>query len=120
VRDLADVDAIDRRDAPFMPVPSPLTVHVDHDRHGVWEVELPDGSERVVCETLEDAKRVAYLCAASRYPCELVVRDAYHRVLHREFIDGDDDAARPTPRGREPLTLSHGNRFPARRRGVRR
>jgi len=68
-----------------MPVASPLTVNVDHDRHGAWEVELPDGSERVVCETLEDAKRVAYLCAAPRHPCELVVRDAYHRVLHREF-----------------------------------
>jgi hypothetical protein len=116
VRELADVDAINRRDAPFMPIGSPLTVNVNHDRHGSWEVELPDGSKRVACETLEDAKRVAYLCAACRHPCELVVRDAYHR----EFIDGEGNAARSTPRGREPLILSQGKRFPARRRGERR
>ena len=77
-----------------MPIASRLRVNVDHDRHGGWEVEFPDRSEQVVCETLEDAKRVAYLCAASRHPCELVVRDAYHRVLLREFIGGDDDAER--------------------------
>jgi hypothetical protein len=42
----------------------------------------------VTCETLDEAQRVAYLCAAHLHPCELVVRDACHRVLHREFIDG--------------------------------
>lgn len=120
MRDLADVLAVGSRDAPIMPLVSPLTVNVDLDRYGAWEVELPDGSERLVCETLEDAKLVAYVCAASRHPCELVVRDAYHRVLHREFVDGDDDTARATHLGREPLTLGHEKRFPARRRGEHR
>jgi hypothetical protein len=45
------------------------------------------------CGTLTDAKRAAYQCAAGRHPCEPVVRDAYHRVLHRELIDGDADIA---------------------------
>jgi hypothetical protein len=39
-------------------------------------------------ETLDDARRVAYLCAAHRSPCELIIQDAYHRVLERELIVG--------------------------------
>jgi hypothetical protein len=35
---------------------------------------------------------VAYPCAAHRDPCESVDYDAYHRVLHREFIDGENRA----------------------------
>jgi hypothetical protein len=68
---------------------SPLTVRVDLNRRGGWEVTLPSKRDGV---TLDEAQRVAYLCAAHRHPCELVVRDAYHRVLHREFIDGEDRA----------------------------
>jgi hypothetical protein len=41
----------------------------------------------VSCATLDDAKRVAYRRAADRPPCELIVRDAYHRVVDRELID---------------------------------
>jgi hypothetical protein len=44
-----------------------------------------------MCGTLADARRVAYQCAARRHPCELVVCDAYHRVMQREIIDPDDD-----------------------------
>jgi len=78
-----------RRRAPM----SPVTVRVDRTRLGAWEVAMPDEREPLTCETLEDAERVAYLCAARRRPCELIVCDAYHRVLHRVLIDGHDDPA---------------------------
>jgi hypothetical protein len=68
------------------------TVSVDRDERGGWEITLPGQRDRVTLQTLDEAQRVAYLCAAHRHPCELVVRDAYHRVLHREFIDGAERA----------------------------
>jgi hypothetical protein len=64
------------------------TVRVDIGVRGVWEVALSDPGERVTCESLEEASRVAYRCAADRRPSELIVCDAYHRVVHRELIDG--------------------------------
>jgi hypothetical protein len=64
------------------------TVRVDISVHGVWEVALSDPRERVACETLQEASRVAYRCAADRRPSELIMCDAYHRVVHRELIDG--------------------------------
>ena len=70
----------------------PLTVRVDLNRLGGWEIVLPGERDHVTCETLDEARRVAYLCAVHRHPCELVVCDAYHRVLHRELIDGDEGA----------------------------
>ncbi|HUO75084.1 MAG TPA: hypothetical protein VMU39_30265 [Solirubrobacteraceae bacterium] len=81
---------------------SPVTVRVDRTRRGAWEVAMPDQREPVTCETLEDAERVAYLCAARRRPCELIVCDAYHRVLHRVLIDGHDDPAGAAGRGDQP------------------
>lgn len=63
------------------------TVRVDLDRRGNWEIALSDQRNRVVFKTLDDAVRVARQCAAHRHPCELVVLDAYHRVLQREIID---------------------------------
>jgi hypothetical protein len=70
----------------------PLTVRVERNWRGGWEVVMAD-RHRVVCETLEDARRVAYLQVARARPCELIVHDAYHRVLHRERIDGNGDPA---------------------------
>ena len=78
-----------------------VTVRVDRTRLGAWEVAMPDERELVTCETLEDAERVAYLCAARVRPCELIVCDAYHRVLHRVLIDGHDTAG-AGGRGDEP------------------
>lgn len=63
------------------------TVRVDHSGGGLWEIALSDQREPVVCKTLEEASRVADRCAAERRPCELVVCDAYHRVLRRELIN---------------------------------
>lgn len=79
-----------RRDTPMRPV----TVQVDRNGRGAWEVAMPDQLKPVTCETLDDARRVAHLCAAHRCPCELIVCDAYHRVLHHELIIG-----RGCPRG---------------------
>ena len=75
----------------------PVTVRVDRSVRGVWEVAVPGPETPIACETLDDAKRVAYLCAARWRPCELIVRDAYHRVFRREHIDGRDD---PPPKRR--------------------
>jgi hypothetical protein len=78
---------------------SARTVRVDLNHGGDWEIELSDQDSIVTCGTFEDAKRVAYLCATHRQPCELIVCDAYHRVLHHELIDthDPDDPARDTP-----------------------
>jgi hypothetical protein len=69
------------------------TVCVDCNSRGVWEVRLPEQWERIPCETLDDARRMAYLCAVRRHPCQLIVRDAYHRVLQRELVDSDPGTA---------------------------
>jgi hypothetical protein len=75
-----------------------MTVHVDHSVGGSWEIALSDRREPVVCKSLEEASRTAYWCAAERHPCELVVRDAYHRVLRHELIDvGGDPRRHPAP-----------------------
>lgn len=63
-----------------------LTVCVDWNLRGGWEVEVADEREPVTCESLDDARRVGYLYAARRQPCELVIRDAYHRVIDREMV----------------------------------
>ena len=65
-----------------------VTVRVDVGLRGAWEVELSDQRQRVTCSTLAEASRVAHRCAAQRRP---IVRDAYHRVLDRELIDGKGD-----------------------------
>lgn len=65
------------------------TVRVEHSDNGSWEVELPDGRERVTCETFDDAQRIGYLCAVQARPCELIVQDAYHRVVRHQTISGN-------------------------------
>ena len=62
-------------------------VWVDRDWRGEWEVSLPDVRSCVTCETLDDARRLAYLHAARILPCELVIRDAYHRVIDHKIVD---------------------------------
>jgi hypothetical protein len=46
-----------------------VTVRVEHNASG-WQVTLPDDSRRVTCETLDDARRIAYLCAAHTRRCD--------------------------------------------------
>ena len=76
---------------------SPTTVLVDISVRGAWEIELADRGDRIRCETLEEASRVAYRYAAERRPCELIVRNAYHRVVQRELITGSEGRRRLTP-----------------------
>jgi hypothetical protein len=61
---------------PHGPEPSPPT-------------ESPRGGE--LNAAVMDAQRVAYLSAVHHEPCELIVCDAYHRILRRELIPGDGD-----------------------------
>lgn len=70
---------------------STRAVRVDLGRRGNWEVMLSDQRDRITCETLAAARRLAHRYAAHRHPCELVVFDAYHRVLQHEIIDHHDD-----------------------------
>ena len=65
-------------------------VQVRQRQRGNWEVQLSGQKRAVGLETLEEARRVAYLAAAHRQPCELIIHDAYHRVLKHEFIDGNE------------------------------
>jgi len=65
-----------------------LMVRVDLDGRGSWHVALPQRGEHVRCATLDEARRLASRYASREEPCELVIRDAYHRVLEREFVGG--------------------------------
>jgi len=56
-------------------------VHVHRGPAGAWEVLLPGRPRR--CETFAEAERVAYRWASSHPPSELIVKDAYHRVVVR-------------------------------------
>jgi hypothetical protein len=64
-----------------------LTVCVQHHPRGWWEVITEDGRGRISCETLEDARRIAYLTVAHAKNCELIVRDAYNRIIEHELIE---------------------------------
>jgi hypothetical protein len=66
--------------------PGQTTICVDFNDHGDWEIVVPDERDRQTCPTLDEAVRVAHLRAVDWRPCELVVRDAYHRVSRREHI----------------------------------
>jgi hypothetical protein len=71
----------------------PLVLHVE--KHGEdWEiVEPPDPAHegRIRCETLDEARRVAYLSVAHRRPCTLIVRESAGHE-HRELIGADGAA----------------------------
>lgn len=73
--------------------PRQTIVCVDGNGRGAWEITLPDERGRVTCETLDAARVEAYQCAAQRRPCQVIVRDAYHRVLHRELVNGKGEPA---------------------------
>ena len=65
---------------------NPARVRVDLGPRGAWEVVLPGRVDRLRCKTLEEASRIAHRLAAARRPCELIVHDAYHRVVEHELI----------------------------------
>ena len=69
------------------------TVRVDVNRRGGWEIALSGERDPVTCGTLADAQRMALQCAIDRQPCNLVVLDAYHRVLRHQLVDHHVGAA---------------------------
>ncbi|MGO9791472.1 MAG: hypothetical protein ACLP8S_18820 [Solirubrobacteraceae bacterium] len=73
---------------------STRTIRVDLNRHGAWEITLPVGLDPINCGgSIYEARRAAYRFAAHWHPCEVVMSDAYHRVMHRKLIDSYEDAA---------------------------
>jgi len=61
-----------------------MNVRVQLNRRGEWEIALPDRGDPVKCKSLPEAKSVAHRCAAEMDPCEVIIYDAYYRVLYRE------------------------------------
>ncbi len=65
-----------------------VMVRVEHDGRGGWQVALPN-RDRIKCRTFDQARREAYVSARRAERCELIVHDAYHRVLSRELVNPD-------------------------------
>jgi hypothetical protein len=72
--------------------PAPSTVRVSLNSHGDWEVVVPDRGP-VTCRDLSQARRVGSLFAARSSPCELIVQDAYHHVIHHEVFSAERELA---------------------------
>ena len=74
---------------------APVIVCIQSSSNGCWDVTTVGAQRPISCETLDDARCVAYLTIAHGHRCELIVRDTQHHVLHRELIQ----ARRETPTG---------------------
>ncbi len=72
---------------------SARTVSVDRNRDGSWGLTLPAKPDPISYGTLDEARLEAYRLAADWHPCEIVMLDAYHRVVHLRSIDYRKDAA---------------------------
>lgn len=59
-------------------------VRVDLNSRGEWQIACPGDDGPVTRKTLEEARLFATSCATRLHPCEVIVYDAYHRVLDRE------------------------------------
>ena len=62
-----------------------VVVQIDMLPRGAWEVKMSTKREGIVCGTLADAKDQARRFIGRR-PSEVIVRDAYHRLLERERL----------------------------------
>jgi hypothetical protein len=81
------------------------TVRIDRNVRGAWDV-VSDQGDHLSCRTLDEAQRVAERFAAGIRPCETLIRDAYHRVVHLDLSGGDGRDHSQPPRKRAPLTRS--------------
>ena len=84
-----------------------LTVRVLLNARGQWEVVLPGRRRPLRCRDLDEAQRAAYVFAERSRPCEVVVHDAYHRVVRRDLINGHRISAKteaPPARSNTPPT----------------
>jgi hypothetical protein len=70
---------VQREDASDIPV----FVHITHGRDG-WGISMADRA--IVCDSLDDALRIAFLAVPGSRSCELIVHDADHRVVRRELM----------------------------------
>ncbi|MFZ0382225.1 MAG: hypothetical protein WAL38_30655 [Solirubrobacteraceae bacterium] len=64
-----------------------LTVRVLLNARGEWEVVSPHSLRPHRYSNLDEATRAAYAVAYRDGPCELVVHDAYHRVVHAQHVE---------------------------------
>jgi hypothetical protein len=64
----------------------PRTVRVDPSAGGRWVLTVAPGRRPVRCASLVEASRLAYQSAASADGCELIIHDAYHRVVVHEYV----------------------------------
>ncbi len=85
-RVMSDVRCASLSDSVLMSEHNAMMISVEPGRRGDWHVVVPDEPGPVSCQTLDDAQWVAQLLAADRQPCQVVTRDAYHRVVGRELI----------------------------------
>ena len=67
-----------------------VKLDVTPNLRGGWNVRFSDRSAGLSVDTLDAALDVARHFAEDSHPCELVVRDAYHRVVQHRFIDGEE------------------------------
>jgi hypothetical protein len=65
---------------------SPTLIEIHRRRGDEWEVTIPSRQQRVICPTFQEAARRGYQLAAKEAECEVVVHDAYHRVVRRERL----------------------------------
>lgn len=75
----------------------PITVRVLLNARAQWEVLLPNRRRPLRCRDLDEAERVAYVFAEGSRPCEVLVHDAYHRVVRRDLINGHAATAGGVP-----------------------
>jgi hypothetical protein len=76
----------------------PTHIRIDRNVRGAWDV-VSDHGEHLTCRTLDEAQHVAERFAAGIRPCETLIRDAYHRVVHLELSGHTRDDSQPS---REP------------------
>ena len=82
-----------------------LTVRVLLNARGQWEVVLPGRRRPLRGRDLDEAQRAAYVFAERSRPCEVVVHDAYQRVVRRDLINGHRVSAETAaPRALEHAT----------------
>jgi hypothetical protein len=88
------------RECQAIPVPAIAlsTIRVRLGKRGAWQVSLAGRQECTICPTLEGARRLAQMTAERCHPCELIILDAYHRVL--EYAVLGDPRERAPVRGR--------------------
>ena len=64
-----------------------IRVYVDGDANGTWRVWIAGTRDDARCADLGEARRLASRWAFDHRPSELIVRDAYHRVLKDELVE---------------------------------